>query len=389
VHEVSVPVEDLRAAGFGDEVEKVATAVAAYLDDGVGGNVAVVSDPYAGREALLEYAERLLDDDVVRVDLDASAADGTGPVLPEVVAEPGVTPGATGGDAESAADSRTASDAASDGGADIRAGEGADPGVDGAGAVILSDCQHLFERRIDGFEALDSFLDGIALSDALVVTSWNRYAWSYLDAVRDVSDSFTTRVEIPSLDASEIETVVESHYDDRPEIVDSGSAGRVKTVVFDSQAVPLPGDRSVGIPYPKPNPAWTASWSISDADESVEAVVFEKLRRASNGNPGAALAIWEESIDEDAGEIAPGYIEAFETDVDVDDEAALLLWTVLAKESVPVARVDALFAEGSAEASLQRLVEADLVTVQDGRVSVTPRALHLAAATLQRRGMLW
>ena len=27
-----MPVEDLRAAGFGDEVEKVATAVAAYLD---------------------------------------------------------------------------------------------------------------------------------------------------------------------------------------------------------------------------------------------------------------------------------------------------------------------------------------------------------------------
>jgi hypothetical protein len=32
VEDRTVPVEDLRAAGFGDEVEKVATAVAAYLD---------------------------------------------------------------------------------------------------------------------------------------------------------------------------------------------------------------------------------------------------------------------------------------------------------------------------------------------------------------------
>ncbi len=46
VENSSVPVEDLRTAGFGDEVEKVATTVAGSLDYGAGGNVAVVSDPY-------------------------------------------------------------------------------------------------------------------------------------------------------------------------------------------------------------------------------------------------------------------------------------------------------------------------------------------------------
>jgi hypothetical protein len=356
VQDRTVPVEDLRAAGFGDEVEKVATAVAGYLDDGTGGNVAVVSDPYAGRDALLEYAESLLDGAAVRVDLDPSAADGTGPSLP-------------GSDREGADDG----DPVADG--------------EGAGSLVVADCHYLFERGIDGFEALDAFLDRIALSETLVVTSWNRYAWSYLDAVRDVGDTFTTAVEIPPLDAGEIETVVEAHHGpDLPDVVDAGSAGRVKTVVFDSRSVGV-GDRSVAVPYPKPNPAWTASWSVSDAEESVRAVTFEKLRRVSNGNPGVALAVWEESVAD--GEVAPGYIQALETDPGLDDDAAVLLWTVLAGESVDVDRLTRLFEGRPVEAALQGLAERELVTVDDDRVSVAPRALYVAVAALERRGLLW
>ena len=68
----------------------------------------------------------------------------------------------------------------------------------------------------------------------------------------------------------------------------------------------LPRGRSVAVPYPKPNPAWTASWSVRDETASIEAVTFEKLRRVSAGNPGVALAIWEESVAD--GQIAPGYV---------------------------------------------------------------------------------
>jgi hypothetical protein len=350
VSDASVPVEDLRAAGFGDEVEKVATAVAGYLDDGVGGNVAVVSDPYAGRDSLLAYAESLLDGDVVRVDLDPAAADGTGPELPE--------PGAVAGD------------------------------DDGAGALVVANCHYLFERGIDGFTALDAFLDRIALSEALVVTSWNRYAWSYLDAVRDVGDTFPTTVEIPRLDAGEIATVVEAHFGpDLPEFVDTGSAGRVKTVVFDRRTVGLPRGRSVAVPYPKPNPAWTVSWSVTGDDEGIEAVTFEKLRRVSAGNPGVAIAVWAESVTD--GQIAPGYIGAFETDLALDDDAATLLWTVVARESVGIDRLAALFDRRPVEATVQKLVERGFVTVEDDRVTVPARALHPAVVALERRGMLW
>lgn len=340
MRDTSVPVEDLRAAGFGTEVEKVATAVAGYLADGTGGNVAVISDPYAGRDALLEYAEALLDEDAVRVRLDSSAADGTGPEIPE------------------------------------------------DRALVVADCHSLFERRIDGFAALDAFLERLALSDALVVTAWNRYAWSYLDAVRDVGDSFPVQVRIPPLDAEEIRTVVESHHGpDLPEFVDTGEAGRVKTVVFDRYPVDLPGGRTLGIPYPKPNPAWVASWSVSGTDESVEAVVFEKLRRVSNGNPGVALAIWERSVED--GEIAPSYVAAPEAGLALDDAAALLLWTVVAMESIGVDRLAALLDGQSVRTNLQLLVDRGLVTVADDTAAVAPEALHLAVAALERRQLLW
>jgi len=371
VSDASVPVEDLRAAGFGDEVEKVATAIAGYLDDGVGGNVAVVSDPYAGRDSLLAYAESLLDGEVVRVDLDPSAADGTGPELPD----PGEVTGAS--DTSGAGDPSGTSE--------VEDGRSAD---DGAGALIVANCHYLFQRRIDGFAALDAFLDRIALSEALVVTSWNRYAWSYLDGVRDVGDTFPATVEIPPLDAEEIATVVEAHFGpDLPDIVDTGSAGRVKTVVFDSREVGLPRGRSVAVPYPKPNPAWTASWSVTGEDEGIEAVTFEKLRRVSVGNPGVAIAVWEESVTD--GEIAPGYIEGFATDLELDDDAAAVLWTVVAQESVGIDRLSALFDRRPVEATVQKLVERGFVTLDDDRVMVPPRALHPAVVALERRGMLW
>lgn len=367
--ESTVPIEELRSAGFGDEVETVATAVAEYLDGGTGANVAVVSEPYAGRDALLEYAESLLEDEAefTRTALDPSAADGDGPPFPDPVDGDAASRPAEGTPAEAGPD-------AADGGR--------------AGALVVSDCHHLFDRHIDGFEALDAFRQRLALSDPLVVTSWNRHAWSYLDAVRDVGDSFPVTVEIPPLDADELRTVIEAHYGPGlPDVVDTGQAGRIEEVVFDRYALPLPGGRSVGIPYPKPNTAWLAARSASGTEESVEAVVFEKLRRVSRGNPGVAKAAWEEAVTD--GKIAPAYIEAPPSGLSLDDDAAFLLWTVVVMESTSIDRLDDLFEDRPVEATLQDLVEQGLVTVTDRTVAVAPESLPVAVDALERGRLVW
>lgn len=380
--EPTIPLEDLRAAGFGDEVERLGTAVAEYLDAGTGSNVAVVAEPYAGRGALLDYAASLLDGEAERVALEPPAADVEPPTLPDAAARDGgrAPAGGVGSPATSTDD---------DDGTESAGASPTDSGdADMTGALIVADCHNLFDRHIDGFEALDAFLERLALSDPLVVTAWNRHAWTYLDAVRDVGDSFPVTVEIPPLDADELRTVIEARCGpDLPDAVNTGRAGRVEEVVVDRYPVRLPGGRTVGIPYPKPNTAWLAARSVSGTEESVEAVVYEKLRRVSNGNPGVAAAIWKRSVRD--GEIAPSYIEPPVVDDTLDDDAAFLLWNVVAMESARVDRLDALFEDRPVEPVLQRLVQQDLVTVADRTVSIAPASLPAAVDVLERRGLAW
>lgn len=378
--EQTVPIEHLRAAGFGDEVEQVGTAVAEYLDDGTGSNVAVISEPYAGRDALLDYAASLLEGEAARVSLDPSAADGDPPTLPDATARAD-EPRDLAGDGTGAA--RPA-------GADTDPGSSTDDGAtaEGAGALIVSDCHLLFDRHIDGFDALDTFLDRLALSEPLVVTSWNRHAWSYLDAVRDVGDSFEVTTEIPRLDADELRTVIEARFGpDLPDVVDTGSAGRIEEVVFERYPLRLPGGRTVAVPYPKLNTAWLAARSVSGEEESIEAVVFEKLRRVSNGNPGVATAAWERSVRD--GEIAPSYLDAPTVDVPLDDDAAFLLWNVVAMESAHIERLDRLFEDRPVEAILQHLVQQGLVAIDDRTVSIEPATYPAAVTVLKRRALAW
>jgi len=74
----------------------------------------------------------------------------------------------------------------------IRATELTKPGRGSTGPVVIEDCQHLYERRIGGFEALSAFLDELANADVTVVTGWNRYAWVYLAAVQALDRGFSS-----------------------------------------------------------------------------------------------------------------------------------------------------------------------------------------------------
>lgn len=346
---MTIPVADLRAAGLDEEVEALSKVVAQYLDDEkdldrADSNVAVVSDPFAGRAALLDYAEELLGDDVVRVGLES------------VVTDPGRLP-------------------------DIPSDR----------PLLVDDCQYLYRRCIGGFDVLDRFLERLAMTDTLVVTSWNRYAWGYLAAVRGVGESFPLEIHIPPLTAAQTAAVVTAHRDgDEPAFVDAGTAGRVKTVTVDRRPVSLPGDRTVDVPVVRANPAWLTSWTTRDADESIEAVVYEKLRRVSHGNPGIATTVWEHSVREtdDGAEIAPGYIEDPVTQLDrIDEPKAFLLLLVVSMESVRRATLEEVL-DAPVDTDLQALASEGVVSVTDDRVRLEPVGLHPAVDSLRRRRML-
>jgi hypothetical protein len=63
--------------------------------------------------------------------------------------------------------------------------------------VILDDCHHLYMREIGGFAALDTFLEVVNLTDDrhYWVLAFNRYAWSYVNRVRQ-REHFFGHIEI-------------------------------------------------------------------------------------------------------------------------------------------------------------------------------------------------
>lgn len=346
---MTIPISHLRAAGLGTQVERLSTAVAEYLDpertlDRVDSNVAVVSDPFAGRAAMLDYAAELLDDDARRIALSEFATDDT--VLPEIP------------------DDR---------------------------ALLLEDCHYLFQRRIGGFDVLEEFLERLAMTNTLVVTTWNRYAWQYLSAVRRVDQSFPLEIRIPPLDAGQIEAVVRAHADELPTFVETGAAGRIKSLDTGRYPLELWGDRTVTVPYVRPDPAWLVSW-WTEEDREIQAVVYEKLRRVSHGNPGIAVSVWDRSVREtdDGSEIAPGYVrDPVEAIPGLADETAFLLWHLVAMERLDRDGMAATLDQERIGTEIQTLANAGVVDVDGRRISLRPVGLHPAVGELQRRQLLW
>jgi len=125
---VTITASDLRAAGLEGHFDALDEAIAAYKD-GETPNAAIVSEPFGGRDALVEYVtDAVPDADHVTFPSSATATN-----LPD---------------------------------------------VEDHDCLVLGDCHALFTRRIGGFEPLDTFLEAIAASETFVVTAWNQYAWS-------------------------------------------------------------------------------------------------------------------------------------------------------------------------------------------------------------------
>ncbi|WP_255197400.1 hypothetical protein [Halorarius litoreus] len=292
------------------------------LDEGTG-TVAVVAAPYAGRDTVLGFAVEQTGAD--RVDLDP------GDEAPE---------------------------------------------VPDSGALVVTGCHHLFERRVGGFDRLDAFLGRVAASDALVVTGWNRYAWGYLALAREADRPFDTTLALPGVDAEALATLVDREGTPATPVADE--VGAVRPFERAETTLSVRG-RSVTLPYPRPNREYLLAQQA--ADDPPETAVFEQLERVSNGNPGVALAVWDRAVGE-ADTVSPTDLTDPVSGADLTASEAFCLRIVLAKRRVvreELARVAAADA-----ATLRALSRAGFVE-RDGTVQLRPEAVPRAAALTERR----
>lgn len=337
---MGISADDLKAADAGHLLDAIRDAVT-DVRAGWSPNVAIVSEPFAGREVLMDEAEAMIDGDVNRVTFESVV-------------------------------------------------EGEIPDLSGHDVVLVDDCHYLYTRQIGGFEPLDQFLARLSASDVLFVTSWDRYAWEYLIAVRDVDDVFSTIIPVPSLSAEQMAKLLTSNYaDTMPTFVQTDEAGRVKTIGFDRKEFRLPGGRTLGLRLPELNLEYLTSRSLKQDEgvADVEAVVFQKLAKLSNGNPGVATALWERSIRD--GEIAPAYVEEVDLRLDIDDDEAFVLEVLLAKQRMARSTLDDVLSDIPVHRALQNLTEQGVLEVDEETASIDPEYLYAIDEHLRGRRLIW
>lgn len=250
-------------------------------------------------------------------------------------------------------------------------------GALGDGPVVVGDCQHLYRRAIGGFEPLEAFLDAVATAEAPVVTGWNRYAWSYLDAVRAVERAIPDTVAVGPVATEAIAELVLGRYDEMPAfpIEDTNSGGLVTVRTY-----PVGwGDRTISVPLPVPN----RNGSDPDSTDPQD-VVFERLAAASDGNVGVATALWRAQSET---AVRPSDIVPPEPTGDLDRDAAFCLRIIIAKERVSRAELDAVVGDG-VDRILAQFRRDGVVTVDETTVALEPAAVPTAADATDRGRIL-
>ncbi|WP_135662938.1 hypothetical protein [Halorhabdus rudnickae] len=305
-------------------------AFTAVLSGEEAGPVAVVGEPFSGRGAVLDRAVQELDAERV------SLAPGDG--IDEIRAK-----------------------------------------ING-GPIVIEDCQHLYERRIGGFEELSAFLEDLVSIDTRVVTGWNQYAWAYLAAVQELDREFPVVAEAQPLSAERIAELVLDRYDEMPTFVPEDPDGGSLIVTTRHQFGWR--DWSVSVPIPKLDPVAVKS-QFSDGELDPKDVTFGRLAAVSNGNLGVATAIWETNH---GLEVRPSDAAAPTSDRDLDREEAFCLRIVLAKERVTRTQLTGMV--DRLDRVLGRLSRDGLVTVEDGLVELIPAAVPAATKKTERGQIL-
>lgn len=309
---------DLFSLGVASELETVIEAVAA------GRNVAVVAPPLAGRAAVLDIVEGMAGESV----------------------------------REQATERTDAADAP------IR---------------LYEDCHRLYLRHIGGFSELDAFLDGMAETSAVHVTTWNAYAWAYLNQAKSVGNSFDSVITLDKPDSETVTSWLES------------LAADGLTYVRDS------ADGPSGFDPQKIHSLTTLREQLrllcfaDGDDDDPRAAVFESVTRIAGGNPGVAKTIWNAIETEAAteGEVRTSMVTEHEAEVsELSYGDAYALLTVLANGSITQRELEAAVDE-SLDRTLRRFEKQGVVELTGDGISVAPPALKPVVEHLTNRRLLW
>lgn len=255
--------------------------------------------------------------------------------------------------------------------------------------ILMERCHFLALRKIGGFAVLDAFLDLAASSDKLLITGWNSFSWSYLNAVRHIETFFPMIVELPRLSSADLKTVILSRYEEKIRFIDDTERKEEPFLSTEVRRFSLPVvQRSVEVPWPHINAGVLHAGKKQQATTDVEDAVFEKINRIAEGNYGVALRIWEQSLENSVVNLSS--IPEIPCAIDLDINESFLLNSVLSMESINITDLREIAGpEIDLDQTLYRLTNEGMIEEVKGYYQVRPEALNCVISHLRRIRMVW
>jgi len=251
--------------------------------------------------------------------------------------------------------------------------------------VIMERCHFLALRKVGGFAMLDEFLDFISSSEKLFITTWNSYSWSYLNAVRQIEGFFPEIIHLPKIDSKTLKELVLSKYEGaRIEFIDDRVIEKKQGFEVLERKITLPFTNTVlTIPWISYSPGESKKEEIE-----IEDAVFNRINIIADGNYGVAQRVWERSLE--YPEMKTSNIPEVPCAVDLTINEAFLLTIILSMESIQLVDLAEIAGpEINIDQNLYRLIQHGLVEEEKGYFHIKPEALKCVCNYLTRIRMVW
>lgn len=330
--------------GFQEEIARIQTAIADF-ESGHKLNIAIIGEPFAGKTTILNEIEKMNQYKVTRLSFSSIVTNIN----------------------------------------DVKLSE------QSKRIVMIDESQFLYERRIGGFETLEYFLKAAVSSSNLFITTWNLYSWNYLDEVINIGKFFPVQIKLPKFTKDQIkECILSSYNENEIKFEEDVEFEKEKVIEFRKYPVSIKSlEKTINIPYFKIDYSILKIRLLKKEERvAIEDIIFEKIYRVSNGNPGVAKIIWRRSLEYPI--IKPSKIKDESFNIELDYNESFILNLILSMKSIKNDDLsEILGSDFQTDKIIFRLSKQGLIESDGVNCTIRPEALKSIVDFLKKLRLVW
>jgi hypothetical protein len=255
--------------------------------------------------------------------------------------------------------------------------------------ILVERCHFLAMRKIGGFVMLEEFLDFLSTTDKFLITTWNSFAWSYLDEVKKISSFFPVVIKLPKMQRDTLKNHILSEYEQEITFIDDTEHEKKPLLSRTTRTVEIPLlKESVDVPWIQLTLRSRNMLKQDESQMSAEDMVFDEINRIANGNFGVARRLWERTITDHTVKMSA--VPVTPCTVDLDINQTFLATIILSMESIKMTDLAEIAGpEIDIEQTLYQLANQGLVERDREYFQIKPEALNCVIDFLKRKRMVW